>query len=130
MLSVSFESPQKLCFESLEYICLFLLNAPLKRTPPAERSQHVLKNMPVKQCKICDKTFKSLYHLKRHEENVHQSIRNYACDKCKFVFKRREHLKDHQTAHTSERRFKCEICGYSSSWKCDLVHHLKKPYNK
>ena len=122
-------SPEGLCFDSLEYIGIFLLNASFRRTYPTECSQQVPASMPLKQCKICGKTFKSVYHLKRHEENVHTSTRKFSCDKCQLVFKRKEHLKDHQAAHTSERRFKCEICDYNSSWKCNLVHHMKKFHN-
>ena len=90
------------------------------------KEKQVSENIQLKQCKICKKTFKSVYHMKRHAENVHESIRKYACDKCQLVFKRKEHLNDHQTVHASERTFRCELCGYSSSWKCDLVHHMKK----
>ena len=97
-----------------------------KDTGDFTRKKQVSENIQLKQCKICKKTFKSVYHMKRHAENVHESIRKYACDKCQLVFKRKEHLNDHQTVHASERTFRCELCGYSSSWKCDLVHHMKK----
>ena len=65
------------------------------------------------KCELCDKTFFSLYHMKRHMKDVH-SEQNIPCDVCCKMFKTKASLKEHYNSlhvSDSERKYKCEKCG-------------------
>ena len=65
------------------------------------------------QCELCDKTFFSLYHMKRHMKDFHNK-KNIPCDVCSKMFKTKASLKEHYNSmhvSDSERKYKCEKCG-------------------
>ena len=59
------------------------------------------RRRPLKfDCEHCGKKFRTPYHLRRHDEDVHQGIRNLACPACGRRFAQKHHLKSHMlSAH-------------------------------
>ena len=47
-------------------------------------------------------------------------------DGCGQRFKTTTHVKQHLYKHTGEKPFVCSFCSYRSSWKGNLVAHVKK----
>ncbi|CAG5017844.1 unnamed protein product [Parnassius apollo] len=76
------------------------------------------------QCVACDKKFKRLILLKRHEKIVHSDLPQQACTKCPATFLSVEELEAHQQKHTYEprKRFGC-ACGKKYSDKAALERH-------
>ena len=74
-------------------------------------------------CKICDRKFVQLSHLRRHEKihNGKDIIKPFTCEICGKSFARLEHLKRHEMLHTGERPFQCKYC----SKKFTRQEHLK-----
>ena len=59
-----------------------------------------LKNK--KECSTCGKKFQSLYHLKRHQQSVHEGLR-FHCNLCERHFSDNRRLKNHiRDDHGSE----------------------------
>ncbi|XP_050395582.2 zinc finger protein Xfin [Patella vulgata] len=52
----------------------------------------------------------------------------YYCLECQFVGTSPAELKRHAVLHSENKPFMCDICDYSSRWKCDLKKH-RKTYN-
>lgn len=76
------------------------------------------------QCKICDKKFKRKEHLKSHETHAHSDARPYVCQVCGKSYKGRGSLSLHQRSHTGER-VTCEVCGRIFRDPGDLKKHKK-----
>lgn len=53
------------------------------------------------------------------------SIKYYACTKCRKIYKNKSGLKKHMTTHTGERRFQCPHCERKFQFKSVLQVHLK-----
>lgn len=64
-------------------------------------------------CTYCGKAFSSPNAWRKHESQVHKKDKKYPCPQCTDrVFYGRSHLKQHLNFyHSTERPFKCEICG-------------------
>ena len=102
------------------------------------------------ECKICEKKFRFLSVLKKHEQihsgvkpfkcnqcdykcsqsnalnyhkRIHSAERPFGCDQCGKEFKYLGHLKVHKRIHTNERPFKCEQCDKKFSQSCSLKAH-------
>ena len=63
-------------------------------------------------CKICDRKFVQLSHLRRHEKihNGKNNIKPFICKICEKSFTRLEHLRRHEILHSGERPFQCKYC--------------------
>jgi hypothetical protein len=89
------------------------------RKPPREDSLFT--------CDKCDKKFKMLSHLKRHEVAVHYRKKK-ECQYCGFQSSRKDNLVAHmKLMHESETdpQFKCDVCSESFHKKSHLVRHSK-----
>ena len=49
----------------------------------------------------------------------------FHCLECPFVGNSHAELKRHAVLHSENKPFSCNMCGYSSRWKCDLKKHMK-----
>ena len=71
-------------------------------------------------CKLCEKTFKTKYTLKSHEETVHSNELMFKCSKCEQRFKDASSCRRHQVNNQLHKRLEkekqspvllCCICG-------------------
>ena len=54
---------------------------------------------------------------------VNQGV--YHCLECPFIGSNPAELRRHAVLHSDNKPFMCNMCGYSSRWKCDLKKHMK-----
>ena len=74
---------------------------------------------PCFQCLICNKNFKSMKLLKRHQ--ICHSNNFYKCVQCNQLFKRKSDMRKHSLVHDNDsEKFKCIICGKYLRRKKDL----------
>jgi hypothetical protein len=61
----------------------------------------------------CDRSYCSLFNLKRHIESAHHGMRKFKCPICARFLSSKRNLIDHQNIHTGAKPYKCEIksCG-------------------
>ncbi|XP_055522464.1 zinc finger protein 732-like [Wyeomyia smithii] len=74
------------------------------------------------QCEICNKGFRSVYILKKHQKTHETKL---SCDVCDKTFTRVFALNVHKGRHGGERKLKCEICGKAFFHRTPLGKHLK-----
>ncbi|XP_055842587.1 zinc finger protein 91-like [Episyrphus balteatus] len=72
-------------------------------------------------CNLCEKTFKSSYHVKRHFLS-HTQEKAFPCTMCEMRFNRADHLKNHMTKHNPVKPFQCDSCDASYG----RADHLKR----
>ncbi|XP_062540196.1 zinc finger protein 91-like [Armigeres subalbatus] len=75
------------------------------------------------KCDQCGKTFYRNNALKFHMLN-HRS-KNFQCKTCHKEFVDARNLERHLKTHATEKEFKCDICGISSSRKDNILRHAK-----
>ncbi|RZF41564.1 hypothetical protein LSTR_LSTR000278 [Laodelphax striatellus] len=75
----------------------------------------------------CNWSFTSSSKLSRHQTK-HTQERKFFCDVCPKAFLRSEHLKDHQRTHYVSKAFECPVegCGFTFAAKSSLYVHMKK----
>ena len=100
----------------------------LKLTRDAKRKiqsefQAMLKGQSLKSKRIkclynnCNRTFSSLYCLKRHFINVHKSVKRFKCIICGRGFSQRQYMMEHIYTHTKFNPYKCGIDGCQETFK-------------
>ncbi|KAL0850142.1 hypothetical protein ABMA28_012019, partial [Loxostege sticticalis] len=84
------------------------------------------------QCVACDKKFKRLIHLKRHEKVMHSEIAQLACPKCPATFLSLEELDAHQVRHAPNKTtsFPCVMCNKKFLDKHRLMKHVDNVHSK
>ena len=104
---------------------------------PNQLRQHMKEMHPgqvnTEICNLCDRSFNSLYNLKRHKESLHNINKRYECDSCEYITQRSDLMKEHMLIHV-QKKFQCKKCTkYKTNRERDLVaHSLKckpKPYD-
>jgi len=100
----------------------------LKLTRDAKRKiqsefQAMLKGQSRKSKRIkclyqnCNRTFSSLYCLKRHFINVHKSVKRFKCIICGRGFSQRQYMMEHIYTHTKFNPYKCGVDGCQETFK-------------
>ena len=79
-----------------------------------------------RQCDKCEKKFKTIRDLRRHERSIHY-LEKYHCIKCGSKFTRKDNMEVHMTiAHSeADHDFQCQICNSTFSKKCNYDRHCK-----
>lgn len=73
----------------------------------------------------CNKTFRAASALRTHLW-THTGVRPYGCQipKCGKKYYHEASLKYHMLVHAGEQKFLCDVCGYKSGKKHDLMMHV------
>ncbi|XP_052860414.1 zinc finger protein 883-like isoform X1 [Anopheles cruzii] len=90
------------------------------------RRTHASAKIPSRpyQCKICNKSFKTLSTL-IHHKNIHTNERRYECPHCPSKFSNSCNLKTHIRFHTGERPYVCKVCDKAFYTSSHLKTHAK-----
>ena len=78
------------------------------------------------KCKICGKTFKSIFFLKKHISVVHEGEKPPLCPSCGKSFETKESLKRHEERiHENKKPHKCSLCDGYYGDKSELRAHIQ-----
>ena len=84
------------------------------------QTMHEILSEPI-DC--CDQLFISKAHFRAHVNSEHRC--GYHCDTCQRTFCRKALLRRHQSIHSGQKAFVCQICSYSTSHKGNLDRHAR-----
>lgn len=74
-------------------------------------------------CHLCSAKFITNARLKKHLLRYHEKVKNQYCAQCGKGFYDRRALSEHETVHSTERPFGCDICGATFKLKKTLRQH-------
>jgi uncharacterized Zn-finger protein len=77
-------------------------------------------------CNICQKAFRNLNALTRHQRTHNQTDRKYSCTLCNQSFGSKSTLNNHLVSHSGERKHGCEMCGKTYKLRGGLTSHQRK----
>ena len=80
-------------------------------------------------CLNCEHQATDKSNLKHHNDRIHLGMKKekkkYDCSICEARIIGKEHLKAHiRLKHLDSRKFKCDICGFETSFKNNLARHM------
>jgi len=78
-------------------------------------------------CFVCDKKFKELSHLRRHQV-VHTGDRSYVCQECGRSYIDSKGLEYHIRTYTGERPYSCTDCKMTFVGKSVLNKHMTRKH--
>ncbi|KAI8118465.1 Zinc finger protein 358 [Lucilia cuprina] len=81
-------------------------------------------------CKICDKSFREHYAVRRHYRIAHSEERPLQCEYCEASFKYKFNLDYHMAKHIPKKRFECVFCKKSFVLRYELQIHLRTHTNE
>ena len=79
-------------------------------------------------CKMCGKPFPNRYTLKVHKK-THEGEKRYKCDLCPYSSIFQRHLESHMLIHTDQKPFQCDQCNQSFRQKQHLKRHQNLYHN-
>ncbi|KAM7355752.1 uncharacterized protein ACRADG_001712 [Cochliomyia hominivorax] len=84
-------------------------------------------------CKLCDKSFREHYAVRRHYRIAHSEERPLKCEHCEASFKYKFNLDYHMAKHIPKKHYVCDFCKKSFVLRYELKIHLRthtkeKPY--
>lgn len=80
------------------------------------------------QCTQCPFQSMNKYILKYHEEAHTTGKKRYVCDQCDYATILPANLVQHKYKHSTEKRFKCEVCPFATKYNTSLRFHVKKKH--
>uniref|UniRef100_A0A182PH55 Transcription factor grauzone n=1 Tax=Anopheles epiroticus TaxID=199890 RepID=A0A182PH55_9DIPT len=92
-------------------------------------SQHS-EDGPV-SCELCGKTFRTMFHMKRHQKNTCEATidsRKHKCEVCGKGFCLKLTMIEHMTTHTRTNKYQCAFCFKSFGYISNLYKHRKKAH--
>lgn len=110
----------------------FKLLTSTKRSPPSTNQQAFRpKPKPTvndHRCEICNRVFKSLHNLHRHQQ-YRNPERGFKCTLCCKIFHTSQDLMKHLQDHTNQRFNSCSFCGKRFLKMDALNAHQKKNHS-
>jgi hypothetical protein len=83
------------------------------------------------KCELCEYQSAWKSHLKRHNKQVHDKIKDEKCPQCDFTCSTKGDLKRHnKMIHDKIKDEKCPQCDFTCSMKCYLKKHIKQVHDK
>ena len=79
-------------------------------------------------CKMCGKPFPNRYTLKVHKK-THEGEKRFKCDLCPYSSIFQRHLESHMLIHTDQKPFQCDQCDQSFRQKQHLKRHQNLYHN-
>jgi hypothetical protein len=84
---------------------------------------------PLPKCVFCDTTFSNHFSLKEHQEEFHEEFHEgkklHKCLTCDYKTSFKHNLVDHiKAVHERKKPHKCWICDYSFNKKSNLKQHI------
>lgn len=80
------------------------------------------------QCTQCPFQTMNKYILKYHEEAHQTGKKRYMCDQCDYATILPANLVQHKYKHSTEKRFKCEVCPFATKYNTSLRFHVRKKH--
>ncbi|XP_047037808.1 zinc finger protein 26-like [Helicoverpa zea] len=80
------------------------------------------------QCTQCPFQTMNKYILKYHEEAHETGKKRYMCDQCEYATILPANLVQHKYKHSTEKRFKCEVCPFATKYNTSLRFHVRKKH--
>ena len=77
---------------------------------------HYVSHSASMDCELCPYVATSLPLLKKHRKS-HAEPARHVCDTCLKVFSHQTTLEQHQAVHSTERKFKCKQCTFSTKYR-------------
>ncbi|KAF7320520.1 hypothetical protein HMN09_00135700 [Mycena chlorophos] len=87
------------------------------------------------ECPSCHRCYTSEYHLQRHQNDVHDKQRPFACpwtsSPCFKDFANRQNLATHiRAAHTRETPYSCALCRWACPDMTGVKNHLRRHHGR
>ncbi|KAF5405689.1 hypothetical protein PHET_00782 [Paragonimus heterotremus] len=84
---------------------------------------------PPFKCSHCERSYKSVHSLARHENQVHKGEYRYSCGYCAFRTNERFALDEHLARHFRLKQFVCDFCDARFVGRRALVEHIALKHN-
>ncbi|KAF6771074.1 hypothetical protein AHF37_09393 [Paragonimus kellicotti] len=84
---------------------------------------------PPFKCSHCERSYKSVHSLARHENQVHKGEYRYSCGYCAFRTNERFALDEHLARHFRLKQFVCDFCDARFVGRRALVEHIAFKHN-
>lgn len=65
----------------------------------------------------CEKSYCSLFNLKRHTESSHMGIKKFKCPTCHRFLSSKQNYIDHQNIHTTAKPYVCQVPGCTKTYR-------------
>ncbi|XP_046618447.1 zinc finger protein 25-like isoform X5 [Neodiprion virginianus] len=121
-----FRAHRKVHYENRDFYCEYC-DFKTKNNKSLRTHVRLHTNEYSLRCDICSKGFLSQKVLDRHRI-THTGERPFTCQVCNSTYADRRSLQLHSTSHDPqgrEKKYHCEVCGYSSFWKGAVRVHMK-----
>ncbi|XP_045508979.1 zinc finger protein 888-like [Colias croceus] len=109
-----------ICFKTFSNKVLFLRH--MRTTHPPKEAEQA--------CDVCQKTFKSAFHVGVHKYAVHYTKGKQTCDICGREFASKRYLSRHKLTHVVHNSALCNICEGIYQSEAHLRIHIRRIHGK
>ena len=89
-----------------------------------DQSQDTTSGSDKAQCKECNKSFVTNWHLRRHITEQHSTGQRFDCTQCSSSFKHERLLRNHLNTVHAGIKHKCQLCDKEYTEKYHLKRHF------